>query len=230
MPEKKVAIISIDPTKRKTGGALLGDRIRMNAINNPRVYMRSLATRDSKSELSIAILDAIHIVKAAGFDFVIVETSGIGQGDAEITEITDLSMYVMTAEFGAPTQLEKIDMIDFADFIVINKFEQKGSEDAFRQVRKQYERSRQLFHQDPETFPVFGTIASQFNDPGTNTLFASILKTINERYSWNAPIPFDTKAKVVEKKNLIIPPERQHYLRDIVMTVRNYTRKSETAK
>lgn len=227
VPEKTVAIISIDPTKRKTGGALLGDRIRMNAINNPRVYMRSLATRDSKSELSKAILDAIHIVKAAGFDFVIVETSGIGQGDAEITEITDLSMYVMTAEFGAPTQLEKIDMIDFADFIVINKFEQKGSEDAFRQVRKQYERSRQLFHQDPETFPVFGTIASQFNDPGTNTLFASILKTINERYSWNVPIPFDTKAKVVEKKDLIIPPERQHYLRDIVMTVRNYKEKAK---
>lgn len=169
VPDKKIAILSVDPTKKKTGGALLGDRIRMNAIFNPRVYMRSLATRDSKSELSKSIQEAIQVVKAADFDFIIIETSGIGQGDAEITEITDLSMYVMTAEFGAPTQLEKIDMIDFADFIVINKFEQKGSEDAFRQVRKQYERSRMLFHQDPETFPVFGTIASQFNDPGTNT-------------------------------------------------------------
>ncbi|MGM8214979.1 fused isobutyryl-CoA mutase/GTPase IcmF [Bacillaceae bacterium W0354] len=222
VPDKKLAIISIDPTKRKTGGALLGDRIRMNAIFNPRVYMRSLATRDSKSELSKAILDAIHVVKASGFDFVIVETSGIGQGDAEITEITDLSMYVMTAEFGAPTQLEKIDMIDFADFIVINKFEQKGSEDAFRQVRKQYERSRMLFHEDPDTFPVFGTIASQFNDPGTNTLFASLIETINERYNWGVDVPFDTKIKIVEKQNLIIPPERHQYLRDIVMTVRNY--------
>lgn len=222
VPDKKIAILSVDPTKKKTGGALLGDRIRMNAIFNPRVYMRSLATRDSKSELSKSIQEAIQVVKAADFDFIIIETSGIGQGDAEITEITDLSMYVMTAEFGAPTQLEKIDMIDFADFIVINKFEQKGSEDAFRQVRKQYERSRMLFHQDPETFPVFGTIASQFNDPGTNTLFASILETLNERYDWDVEVPFDTTIKIVEKDNLIIPPERRQYLRDIVDTVQNY--------
>ncbi|RPF54080.1 fused isobutyryl-CoA mutase/GTPase IcmF [Aquisalibacillus elongatus] len=220
--DKKIAILSIDPTKKKTGGALLGDRIRMNAIFNERVYMRSLATRQSKSELSQAILDAIRVVKAADFDFIVVETSGIGQGDAEITEITDLSMYVMTAEFGAPTQLEKIDMIDFADFIVINKFEQKGSEDAFNQVRKQYSRSRMAFHDDPETFPVFGTIASQFNDPGTNTLFASILETVNERYDWNVDIPFDTKIKLVEKQNLIIPPDRRHYLRDIVQTLQGY--------
>ncbi|WP_188207630.1 fused isobutyryl-CoA mutase/GTPase IcmF [Alkalibacillus aidingensis] len=222
VPDKKIAILSVDPTKKKTGGALLGDRIRMNAIFNPRVYMRSLATRDSKSELSKAILDAIDVVKAADFDFVIVETSGIGQGDAEITEITDLSMYVMTAEFGAPSQLEKIDMIDFADFIVINKFEQKGSEDALRQVRKQYERSHMRFHEDHETFPVFGTIASQFNDPGTNTLFASLLETLNDRYQWGVEVPFDTKIKVVEKQNLIIPPERRQYLRDIVQTVHNY--------
>ncbi|MGP4072344.1 fused isobutyryl-CoA mutase/GTPase IcmF [Piscibacillus sp. B03] len=222
VPDKKLAILSVDPTKKKTGGALLGDRIRMNAIFNERVYMRSLATRSSKTELSQAILDAIRVVKAADFDFIIVETSGIGQGDAEITEITDLSMYVMTAEFGAPTQLEKIDMIDFADFIVINKFEQKGSEDAFNQVRKQYSRSRMLFHDDPETFPVFGTIASQFNDPGTNTLFASILETINDRYDWNVEVPFETKIKLVEKQNLIIPPERRQYLRDIVQTVQGY--------
>lgn len=228
VPDKKIAILSVDPTKKKTGGALLGDRIRMNAIFNPRVYMRSLATRDSKSELSKSIQEAIQVVKAADFDFIIIETSGIGQGDAEITEITDLSMYVMTAEFGAPTQLEKIDMIDFADFIVINKFEQKGSEDAFRQVRKQYERSRMLFHQDPETFPVFGTIASQFNDPGTNTLFASILETLNEqKYDWDVEVPFDTTIKIVEKDNLIIPPERRQYLRDIVDTVQNYKKDAE---
>ncbi|MFB9973731.1 methylmalonyl-CoA mutase family protein [Allobacillus sp. SKP2-8] len=227
VPDKKIAILSVDPTKKKTGGALLGDRIRMNAIFNPRVYMRSLATRDSKSELSKSIQEAIQVVKAADFDFIIIETSGIGQGDAEITEITDLSMYVMTAEFGAPTQLEKIDMIDFADFIVINKFEQKGSEDAFRQVRKQYERSRMLFHQDPETFPVFGTIASQFSDPGTNTLFASILETLNERYDWDVEVPFDTTIKIVEKDNLIIPPERRQYLRDIVDTVQNYKKDAE---
>ncbi|GAA0468889.1 fused isobutyryl-CoA mutase/GTPase IcmF [Alkalibacillus silvisoli] len=222
VPDKNIAIISVDPTKKKTGGALLGDRIRMNAIFNPRVYMRSLATRDSKSELSKAITDAINVVKAANFDFVIVETSGIGQGDAEITEITDLSMYVMTAEFGAPSQLEKIDMIDFADFIVINKFEQKGSEDALRQVRKQFERSHMLFHEDHETFPVFGTIASQFNDAGTNTLFASLLETLNERYEWSVEVPFDTHIKVVEKQNLIIPPERRQYLRDIVQAVQGY--------
>src|SRR5699024_7658351 len=154
VPDKKIAVISIDPTKRKTGGALLGDRIRMNAIFTDRVYMRSLATRDSRSEISKAIQDVIAVVRASGYDLIIVETSGIGQGDAAITEITDLSMYVMTAEYGAPTQLEKIDMIDFADFIVINKFEQRGSEDALSQVRKQYERSHLLFHQDQEEFPV----------------------------------------------------------------------------
>nr|WP_146814081.1 fused isobutyryl-CoA mutase/GTPase IcmF [Alkalibacillus haloalkaliphilus] len=225
--DKKVAIISVDPTKKKTGGALLGDRIRMNAIFNPRVYMRSLATRDSKSELSKAIIDAINVVKAANFDFVIVETSGIGQGDAEITEITDLSMYVMTAEFGAPSQLEKIDMIDFADFVVINKFEQKGSEDALRQVRKQYERSHMLFHENHETFPVFGTIASQFNDAGTNTLFASLLETLNDRYNWDVEVPFETNIKIAEKQNLIIPPERRQYLRDIVQAVQGYKDKAK---
>ncbi|MFG6114036.1 fused isobutyryl-CoA mutase/GTPase IcmF [Halobacillus sp. MO56] len=221
IPDKKVAILSIDPTKKKTGGALLGDRIRMNAIFNPRVYMRSLATRDSKSELSKAIEEAIQVVKAAGVDFIIVETSGIGQGNAAVTEVSDLSMYVMTAEFGAPSQLEKIDMIDFADFIVINKFEQKGSEDAYQQVRKQYERSHMLFHEDPGTFPVFGTIASQFNDPGTNTLFAAIIDKLNEGYDWGEETSFERTANV-EKQNVIIPNERKQYLRDIAMLVRNY--------
>ena len=145
----------------------------MNAIFSDRVYMRSLATRDSRYELSQAINDVLDVLRATDFDFVIVETSGIGQGDAAITDVTDLSMYVMTAEFGAPTQLEKIDMIDYADFIVINKFEQRGAEDALDQVRKQYERSRMLFGEDKTNFPIFGTIASQFNDRGTNSLFAA---------------------------------------------------------
>src|SRR5690625_3228837 len=184
VPDKKIAIISIDPTKRKTGGSLLGDRIRMNAIFSNRVYMRSLATRSSRTELSEATQDVINIFKAINYDLIIVETSGIGQGDAEITEITDLSMYVMTAEFGAPTQLEKIDMIDYADFIAINKFEQGGSVDAFNQVRKQYERSHMLFHQDHDSFPVYGTIASQFNDPGTNALFTAIVEKLRTDYLW----------------------------------------------
>jgi len=224
--DKKIAVISVDPTKRKTGGSLLGDRIRMNALFNDRVYMRSLATRHSRSELSDAMEDVIDVVRASGFDFIIIETSGIGQGDAAITDITDLSMYVMTAEFGAPTQLEKIDMIDYADFIVINKFEQSGSEDALNQVRKQYERSRHLFGEDKETFPVFGTIASQFNDAGTNALFASIIDTLNDRYGWDVHVDFDRHA-IAEKQSMIIPNDRRYYLRDISQHVRNYKKKVE---
>src|SRR5699024_6150767 len=189
--DKRIAIVSIDPTKRKTGGSLLGDRIRMNAIFNDRVYMRSLATRQSGSEVSGAIEDVLDVLRSSDFDFIIVETSGIGQGDAAITEITDLSMYVMTAVFGAPTQLEKIDMIDFADFIVINKFEQSGADDALAQVRKQYERSRMLFHEDQTKFPIFGTIANQFNDEGMNALFASILDKLEEDYNWDHEVEYD---------------------------------------
>jgi methylmalonyl-CoA mutase len=222
----KIAVLSVDPTKQKTGGALLGDRIRMNAIFSPRVYMRSLATRKSKTELSLAIQDAISVVKGAGFGLVIVETSGIGQGDAEIAEICDLSLYVMTSEFGAPSQLEKIDMIDYADLIVINKFERKGSEDAKRQVQKQFQRSRQLFDQPLDAMPVYGTIASQFNDLGTNTLFARLLELINEKANkkWQTSLPV---ADDVEKQNVIIPPERRYYLREISETVRNYHKQSE---
>lgn len=219
--DKKVAIVSIDPTKRKTGGALLGDRIRMNAIFSDRVFMRSLATRGSKTEISKATQDIIDVLRASDFDFIIVETSGIGQGDAEITEITDLSMYVMTSEFGAPTQLEKIDMIDFADFIVINKFEQKGSEDALTQVRKQYERSHLLFHEEQSKFPVFATIASQFNDPGTNALFAAIIDKINAEYGWDNDVPFE-RHLIPSNHNNIIPNDRLHYLREISKTVRDY--------
>ncbi|WLR50744.1 methylmalonyl-CoA mutase family protein [Bacillus tianshenii] len=225
IPDKKMAILSVDPTKQKTGGALLGDRIRMNSIFNPRIYMRSLATRGSKTELSLAIKEAIQVVKAAGFDFIVVETSGIGQGDAEITEVTDVSMYVMTSEFGAPSQLEKIDMIDFADLIVINKFERKGSEDALRQVRKQYQRSHNLFDKDLEEMPVYGTIASQFNDAGTNTLFAALIEAVNKKCGTDFETSFN-KSNLVEKQNVIIPNDRRYYLRDLAETVRDYHNKS----
>lgn len=225
-PEKKLAILSVDPTKQKTGGALLGDRIRMNAIFSPRVFMRSLATRDSKSELSLAIRDALAITKASGFDFVIVETSGIGQGDAEIRAISDVALYVMTSEFGAPSQLEKIDMIDYADLIAINKFEKTGSEDARRQVQKQYQRSHELFHEAPEKMPVYGTIASQFNDPGTNALFAAIIEKFNEvlHLGWSTTY---SKKEIVEKHDIIIPNSRRYYLREIADSVRNYHKRVE---
>lgn len=226
VPEQKVAVLSVDPTKQKTGGALLGDRIRMNAIFSPRVYMRSLATRQSKTELSLAIQDAIAVVKAAGFDLIIVETSGIGQGDAEIAEICDVSMYVMTSEFGAPSQLEKIDMIDYADLIVINKFERKGSEDALRQVQKQYQRSRMLFEKELDDMPVYGTIASQFNDSGTNALFAALIETLNEKTGSSFSTTF-TKNALVEKQSVIIPTDRRYYLREISDAVRGYHKKAE---
>lgn len=226
IPHQKVAILSIDPTKQKTGGALLGDRIRMNAIFSDRVYMRSLATRDSRTELSLAIQDAIAVVKTAGFDLIIVETSGIGQGDAEIASICDVSMYVMTSEFGAPSQLEKIEMIDYADVIVINKFERKGSEDARSQVQKQYQRSRQQFDQDPSDMPVYGTIASQFNDPGTNALFAALVEKINKKTGSKWSTQF-TKQAVVHKQAMIIPTNRRYYLRESSHTVRAYHKQAE---
>ncbi|MBS7344655.1 MAG: methylmalonyl-CoA mutase family protein [Caryophanon sp.] len=225
-PDKKIAIISVDPTKQKTGGALLGDRIRMNAIFNNRVYMRSLATRGSRTELSASIGDVLDVVKAVGYDLIVVETSGIGQGDAEITKYTDLSMYVMTSEFGAPTQLEKIDMIDFADLIVINKFERKGSEDALQQVRKQYQRSRELWDAKLEDMPVYGTIASQFNDKGTNALFAAIVKTINDKLGYDWETSYALTAKT-QKQNVIIPNDRRYYLREITDAVRGYHKHSQ---
>lgn len=224
--DKTIAVLSVDPSKQKTGGALLGDRIRMNAIDNDRVYMRSLATRGSRSELSVAIADAIRVVKAAGFDAIIVETSGIGQGDAEITTVSDVSLYVMTSEFGAPTQLEKIDMIDYADLIVINKYERKGSEDALRDVRKQYRRSHNQFELADEELPVYGTIASQFNDTGTNRLFNDLIATINKKLDldWSLTEPLNTERP---QKKGIIPAERVSYLREIVHTIHQY--KQDTA-
>ncbi|WP_177184386.1 fused isobutyryl-CoA mutase/GTPase IcmF [Psychrobacillus sp. OK032] len=226
LPNKKIAVLSIDPTKQKTGGALLGDRIRMNAIFNKRVFMRSLATRGSRTELSGALSDVLDVVKVAGFDLIIVETSGIGQGDAEIANVSDVSMYVMTSEFGAPSQLEKIDMIDYADLIVINKFERKGSEDALRQVQKQYQRSRELWHDDLDTMPVYGTIASQFNDKGTNSLFAALIGVLNDKTGSDWETSYEQFVKT-QKQNVIIPNERRYYLREITDAVRGYHKKSE---
>ncbi|WP_203339053.1 fused isobutyryl-CoA mutase/GTPase IcmF [Planococcus beijingensis] len=226
LPDKKIAILSIDPTKQKTGGALLGDRIRMNAIFNKRVFMRSLATRGSRSELSGAIGDVLDVVKAADFDLIVVETSGIGQGDAEIANFSDISMYVMTSEFGAPSQLEKIDMIDYADLIVINKFERSGSQDALRQVQKQYQRSHLLWDKDLDEMPVYGTIASQFNDKGTNSLFAALVATVNEKMGTDWETDYDKFVKT-QKENLIIPNDRRYYLRELTDTVRGYHAKSK---
>jgi methylmalonyl-CoA mutase len=179
-PDKCLAIISVDPSKRKTGGALLGDRIRMNAIINPRVYMRSLATRQSNLAMSKYVKDAVSIAQAAGFDLIILETSGIGQSDTEIIDHSDVSMYVMTPEYGAATQLEKIDMLDFADIIALNKFDKRGSLDALRDVKKQYARNHKIWDEAAESIPVFGTIASQFNDPGVNNFYHALIHIIQE--------------------------------------------------
>ncbi len=212
--DKTIAIVSVDPSRRRSGGALLGDRIRMNAIDDPRVYMRSLATRQSNLALSRYVRQSIDICKAAGFDLVIVETSGIGQSDTEITEHSDVSLYVMTAEYGAATQLEKIDMLDFADLIAINKFDHRGSLDALRDVRKQYRRNHNIFEGGDEGLPVHGTIASQFNDPGMNQLYLAIMDTLVERTGAELKSDFQL-TEAMNKRAFIIPPERNRYLAEI---------------
>ena len=224
-PTKTVAVLSIDPTKQKTGGALLGDRIRMNAIFDSRVFMRSFATRGARSELSGAMAAVLDIVKVAGFDLIVIETSGIGQGDADIVRFSDVSMYVMTSEFGAPTQLEKIDMIDYADLIAINKFERKGSQDALTQVQKQYQRSHLLWEKSLEELPVYGTIASQFNDQGTNSLFAALINVLNKKCNLGWQTSDEQFAKI-QTPHVIIPTAHQHYLHEIVAIVRSYYEKS----
>ncbi len=221
--DRTVAILSVDPSKRRSGGALLGDRIRMNAIDDPRVYMRSLATRQANLALSRHVQSAIDVVKAAGFDLVIVETSGIGQSDTEIVEHADVTLYVMTSEYGAATQLEKIDMLDFADLVAINKFDKQGSLDALRDVRRQVRRSRRAFDAADEALPVFGTIASQFNDPGTNRLYDRLLASVNEK-TGALGRPERAPADAGAPKRAIIPPERVRYLAEIVEASERYDR------
>ncbi|PXY41229.1 methylmalonyl-CoA mutase [Flavobacterium cheongpyeongense] len=220
-PEKTIGLISVDPSKRKTGGALLGDRIRMNAINNPRVYMRSLATRQSNLALSKYVAEAIQVLKAAKYDLIILETSGIGQSDTEIMDHSDISLYVMTPEFGAATQLEKIDMLDFADLVALNKFDKRGALDAIRDVKKQYQRNHNLWDKNPDEMPVFGTIASQFNDPGMNTLYKAIMDKIVEKTDSNLNSTFEITREMSEKI-FVIPPHRTRYLSEIAENNRNY--------
>jgi len=223
--DKSIAILSVDPSKRKTGGALLGDRIRMNALHpefhGGRVYMRSMATRQSNLALSPHIKNALRILKCAAFDLIILETSGIGQSDTEIVDFSNLSLYVMTPEYGAATQLEKIDMLDFADIVAINKFDKRGAMDAIRDVKKQYQRNKQAWDQSADDMPIFGTIASQFNDPGTNLLYKTLIQKLNEKTNANL------NSKLVlptgeSEKIYIIPPARTRYLSEISDNNRKY--------
>ena len=220
-PEKTIAVVSVDPSKRKTGGALLGDRIRMNAIKNKRVYMRSLATRQSNLALSKHVAEAILVLKAAKYDLIILETSGIGQSDTEILDHSDVSLYVMTPEYGAATQLEKIDMLDFADVIALNKFDKRGALDALRDVRKQYQRNHNLWDKNTDEMPVYGTIASQFNDPGMNTLYSVIVQTINDKTTASLASSFQVTDEMSEKI-FVIPPDRTRYLSEISENNRGY--------
>jgi methylmalonyl-CoA mutase len=221
----KIAVVSIDPSRKRTGGALLGDRIRMNAIDHANIYMRSLATRDTGSELSAALPDVIRACKLAGFDLVIVETSGIGQGDAAIVPLVDASLYVMTPEFGAASQLEKIDMLDFADFVAINKFDRKGAADALRDVRKQYQRNRSRFADDVEAMPVFGTQASRFNDDGVTALYQALLARLTELgLAVNAGRLPAVSVRHSSLARAIVPAGRVRYLAEIADSVRGYHR------
>ncbi|MBU2513337.1 methylmalonyl-CoA mutase family protein [bacterium] len=226
--DKTIAIISCDPSKRKTGGALLGDRIRMNSIGNSNVFMRSLATRKSHTEIPDNLKEVVNLVKVAGFDVIIVETAGIGQGDSHIIDLVDLPVYVMTSEFGAASQLEKIDMLDFAELVVVNKFEKRGGDDAVADVRKQVQRNMKLFEEKLENMPVYGTIASKFNDDGVTALYHAILDKLQEK----AGISFQSKLprsglKTSNTKTIIIPPERVRYLSEIADTIRNYHQKTK---
>ncbi len=221
----KLAIVSIDPSRKRTGGALLGDRIRMNAIEHPNIYMRSLATRETGSEVSAALPEVIAACKLAGFDLLIVETSGIGQGNAAIVPLVDVSLYVMTPEFGAASQLEKIDMLDFADFVAINKFDRKGAEDALRDVRKQYQRNHEAFSQSPDEMPVFGTMAARFNDDGVTSLYQAIASKLHalglKLKKGRLPL---VSVRQSSNQRAIVPAQRVRYLAEIAEAVRSYHR------
>jgi methylmalonyl-CoA mutase len=227
-PEKKIALLAIDPTRKKTGGALLGDRLRMNFISPDNIYMRSLATRTSKSELTIAIKDSLAILKAAAFDLIIVETPGIGQGDTGITDFCDISIYVMTSDFGSPTQLEKIDMLDYADIIVINKFDHKRSMDTMRDVRAQYRRNHNDFTSSDQGLPIVGTVASNFNDEGLDVFFETTLSLMKEKglIGWTVP-EIESYSPAVSSRLGIIPNEREYYLSEITGAVRSYHDRTE---
>ena len=225
-PEKRIGLISVDPSKRKTGGALLGDRIRMNAIHDERVYMRSLATRQSNLALSKHVSEGLDVLRASGFDLIVLETSGIGQSDTEIMDHSDVSLYVMTPEFGAATQLEKIDMLDFADVVAINKFDKRGSLDAIRDVRKQFKRNHDLWEATDSELPIVGTIASQFNDPGTNKLFGALMNCLAERTKAPFDVP-EIEATESSEKLFVIPPKRTRYLSEIAEQIRAYNEWTE---
>lgn len=224
--DKTIALLSIDPTKRKTGGALLGDRIRLNSINNERVFMRSIATRKAMSAIPGCVQDAIDILKVAAYDLILVETSGIGQADSAVTNISNLALYVMTPEFGAQTQLEKIDMLDFADIVAINKADKQGADDAIKAVKKQYQRNHNLFNESPGNMPVYTTIASQFNDAGMNVFYKALMALINKKTNNG----FETSympTQNIPSKIYIIPPERNLYLSEISQTIHKYNEEAE---
>ncbi|MDI9357694.1 MAG: methylmalonyl-CoA mutase family protein [Phycisphaerales bacterium] len=225
-PTKNLAILSIDPSQRKTGGALLGDRIRMNAINSPRCYMRSLATRDNNTSLSKSIQSAIDICKQAAFDLIILETSGIGQSDSSITDFCDIALYIMTPEYGAPSQLEKINMLDFADIICINKFDKAGAHDAYHDVCRQFIRNHKLWDTAKEDLPIVSTNANKFNDAGVHRLFHLILKTLEQKTKKSFALPKDQQ-KALMNPTVIIPSNRTNYLSEIVDCIRNYDRTVE---
>ena len=229
--EVRVAVLSCDPSRRKTGGALLGDRIRMNAIGpwsrGPRVYFRSLATRDAGHEVSRALPDVVAAAKVAGFDLVVVETPGIGQGDAAIVPIVDVPLYVMTPEYGAPSQLEKIDMLDFAAFVAINKFDRRGAADALRDVSKQVQRNRGAFGERPESMPVFGTTASRFNDDGVTALYQALKPRLKELglHLEGGRLP-EVKTRHSTSQAAVVPGSRTRYLAEIADTVRGYKKRA----
>ncbi|HMA67834.1 MAG TPA: fused isobutyryl-CoA mutase/GTPase IcmF [Desulfosalsimonadaceae bacterium] len=232
-PDIHIGVLCCDPSRRKTGGALLGDRIRMNAIDTPRVYLRSMAVRRKSQELPMVLPDAVSILKAAQMDLIIIETAGIGQGSSNVFDLTDLSTYVMTSDYGASTQLEKIDMLDYADLVVINKFDKEGSEDAVRDIRKQVQRNRKAFSQKPEEMPVYGTIAAKFNDDGVTAMYQRLLEILGEKtgvqYTSTLPRP---EGKVSSSKSILVPPDRTRYLSEIAETLHSYheeTRKQAEA-